>query len=82
MNPRVTAVKYESKYKVVLTFSNKEVREFDFSSYLTYPVYSPLKNESFCQKVHVFNGTVSWDDTIDFDPDTLYLESKQLAAAF
>ena len=82
MNPRVAAAKYESKYKVVLTFSNKEVREFDFSSYLGYPVYSPLKDESFCQKVQVFNGTVLWDDTIDFDPDTLYLESKQLAAAF
>ncbi len=80
MNPRVTAVKYESKYKVVLTFSNKEVREFNFSSYLTYPIYSALKDEGFCQKVRVFNGTISWDDTIDFDPDTLYLESKQLVA--
>ncbi len=80
MNPRVIAAKYKSKYKIILTFSNKEVKEFDVSSYLDYPVYSPLKDESFCQKVQVYNGTVIWNDTIDFDPDTLYMESKQLAA--
>jgi hypothetical protein len=81
MNPRVTQVKYDSGYKLVLTFSNKEVREFDFSAYLTYPVYAPLKDEKFCSKAKVFNGTVAWDDIIDFDPDTLYLESKQPASA-
>ena len=78
MNPRVIAVKYENKYKIILTFSNKEVKEFDVSSYLNYPVYSQLKDESFCQKVQVYNGTVIWNDTIDFDADTLYTESKQL----
>ena len=79
MNPRVIAVRYKSKYKIILTFSNKEVKEFDVSSYLNYPVYFPLKDESFCQKVQVYNGTVIWNDTIDFDPDTLYIESKPLA---
>ena len=82
MNPRVIAVKYESKYKTILTFSNKEVKEFNVSAYLNYPVYSPLKDENFCQKVQVYNGTVIWNDMIDFDPDTLYIESKQLAVVF
>lgn len=81
MNPRVTGVKYESRYKLILTFSNNEVRGFDFSAYLLYPVYEPLKEECFCNKAKVFNGTVIWDDTIDFDPDTLYLESKKLEPA-
>ncbi len=26
----------------------------------------------------MFNGTVIWGNEIDFDPDTLYLESKIL----
>lgn len=78
MNPRVTKVKYESPYKLLLNFSNGEVKEFVFSSYLNYPVYLALKDESFCQKAKVFNGTVIFDEETDFDPDTLYLESKRL----
>jgi uncharacterized protein DUF2442 len=81
MNPRVTAVQYENPYKLILTFANKEVREFDFSSYLGYPVYAILKDEAYCRKARVLNGTVVWDDFVDFDPDTLYLESKPLAMA-
>ncbi len=81
MNPRVTQVKYESRYKLVLTFSNSEVKQFDFSNYLAYPIYTPLRDESFCRRAKVFNGTVAWNDEIDFDPDTLYLESIELVAA-
>jgi hypothetical protein len=80
MNPRVKEVKYESPYKLILIFSNNEIREFNFSAYLGYPVYEPLKDESFCQKVTVMNGTVAWNNEIDFDPDTLYLESTMLAS--
>ena len=81
MDPSVIEVKYESRYKLLLTFSNNEVRKFDFSSYLDYPVYTALTDESFCRKAKVFNGTVAWNDEIDFDYDTLYLESKELAVA-
>jgi hypothetical protein len=78
MNPRVSTVQYKSPYKLILTFTNNEVKEFDFSSYLDYPVYRVLKDETFCNKATVFNGTVIWDENTDFDPDTLYLESKPL----
>jgi len=81
MNPRVKDVKYESPYKLVLTFSNNEIKEFDFSFYLHYPVYKVLNDEAFCHKAIVINGTVAWNDEIDFDPDTLYLESKMLSPA-
>lgn len=81
MNPRVKEVKYESPYKLILTFTNNEVKEFNFTSYLGYPVYEALKDEAFCHKATVINGTVAWDNEIDFDPDTLYLESKILSAA-
>ena len=78
MNPRVIKVKYDPGYKLLLTFTNGEVKEFDFYAYLTFPIYEALKDEAFCQKASVFNGTVIWSDEIDFDPDTLYLESKLL----
>ena len=76
MNPRVIAAEYKGHYQLMLTFSNKEVRQFDISAYLDYPVYQPLKDEAFCQKVKTSNGIVRWNDSIDFDPDTVYLESK------
>jgi len=37
-----------------------------------------LQDETFCRRAKVFNGTVVFDDEVDFDPDTLYLESKKL----
>jgi hypothetical protein len=76
MNPRVNDVKYKHPYKLILTFNNGELKEFDFVNYLNYPVYEKLKNPFFCSTVKVFLGTVVWDDEIDFAPDTLYLESK------
>ena len=80
MNPKVKTVEYKSPYKLILLFTNGELKEFDISTYLSYPVFENLKDESFCSKVKVFNGTAAWNDEIDFDPDTLYLESKLLAA--
>lgn len=76
MNPRVLSAEYKGAYQLLLTFTNKEVRKFDFSSYLHYPVYEPLKDDFFCQKVKATNGIVQWDEIIDFDPDIVYLESK------
>ncbi|MET0636645.1 MAG: DUF2442 domain-containing protein [Chitinophagaceae bacterium] len=78
MNPRVLLVKYKSPHTLVLTFDNREVRVFNYNNYLTYPVYEALKDENYSKLARVFNGTVVWDDTVDFDPDTLYLESKPL----
>ena len=81
MNPRVIKVEYKSKHKLILTFENEEVKEFDFSNYLKYPIYFELEDESFCKKAKVFNGTVVWNNDTDFDPDRLYLESKTLITA-
>lgn len=79
MNPKVIKVHCENLYGLLLTFANKEVKEFDFSSYLDYPVYEVLRDEGYSRKARVLNGIVVWDEFADFDPDTLYLESKPLA---
>jgi hypothetical protein len=78
MNPRIENVACEGKNNLILTFKNGEVKIFDVRPYLKYPVYKELQDEAFFKKAKVFNGTVCWDDAIDFDPDTLYLESKEL----
>jgi Protein of unknown function (DUF2442) len=72
MSPRVKSAAYKSPYCLTIVFENREIREFDFSSYLHFPVYSSLKDESVCRNVKVIAGTVAWNDEIDFDPDRLY----------
>ena len=81
MNPRAISVKYRSPYTLIINFDNKEVKEFDLTPYLVYSVYERLKEETYCMKAHVKKGIVVWDDETDFDPDTLYLESRTLITA-
>jgi hypothetical protein len=80
MNPRVSTAEYNGNHQLLLTFTNDEVGQFDFSAYLNYPIYEPLRDETFCKNVKVIDGIVQWDEYIDFDPDTLYLESKPLSS--
>lgn len=75
MLPRVKSVKTIGNKMLRITFDNHEVRLFDVSKYLHYPVYEPLNNPVFFQKARALNGTVIWDENIDFAPETLYLES-------
>jgi len=77
MLPRVIKVNAEPDYKIELLFNNGETKQFNVRPYLDYTVYKPLKEVAFFFKVRVCNGTVCWGDKmdVDFDPDTLYLES-------
>ncbi|MFP5039468.1 DUF2442 domain-containing protein [Parasediminibacterium sp. JCM 36343] len=78
MNPRVIKVEYQSPYKLNLSFSNNTIKQFNLLPYLHYPVYKVLQNETFCKKARVWNNTVIWDEMVDFDLDTLYLESEPI----
>ena len=81
MNPRIKRAEYKSPHKLIITFLNGELKEFDLRPYLHYPVYENLSDESFCRNVKVVAGTVTWNDEIDFDPDRLYEESQTLQEA-
>lgn len=78
MNPRAKNVLYKSPYNLIVTFTSGEVKNFNLQPYLNYPVYQNLKDESYCSKAVVQNGTVIWSEEIDIDPDRLYLESKDV----
>ena len=79
MNPRAKNILFKSPYNLIVTFTNGEVKKFDLQPYLDYPIYKNLKNESYCSRAIVENGTVVWNDEIDIDPDRLYLESEHYA---
>lgn len=76
MNPRAIIVEYVSPHKLFIIFSNRQRKLFDLKPYLHYPVYRVLEDERFCCQAFIKQGTVAWNDEIDFDPDLLYLESK------
>ena len=78
MNPRVKEVTFQQPHFLLITFSNNERKRFSFLPYIHYPVYNKLENVVFAEKAHCINGTVAWDEMIDFDPDTLYLESEAI----
>jgi len=78
MNPRALKVKYQLNHNLVITITNGEIRVFNLTPFLEYPVYAPLKDEAFCKKVKIEDGILQWDEFIDIDPDTLYLESEPL----
>jgi hypothetical protein len=76
MNPRPIQVIAHADYSLTLTFANGEIRRFDLGPYLRYPCFEPLKQTAFFLLARCDHGTVAWPQNIDFDPDTLYLESQ------
>lgn len=76
MNPRVINVVPTENYKLILTFSNNEVREFDVTPYFNYGLFAGLKDKTIFNSVKPFLGSIQWSNGLDLCPDTLYLESK------
>ena len=75
MYPRVKDVKSTDDYKLVLTFTNNEVKIFDVTPYLEKGFFKQLKDKSYFKNVKPFMDSVQWQNGQDFCPDTLYLES-------
>ena len=75
MNPRVKEVKPIQNFRLLLEFTNGETKSFDVKPYLETGVFRSLKNLAMFSTAHVEYGTVVWQNNVDFDPDTLYLES-------
>ena len=76
MSPRITTVIAHDDYALLLTFANGEIRHFDMTPYLGYQAFEPLRQVAFFKLARASHGTVTWPKEIDFDPGTLYLESR------
>jgi Protein of unknown function (DUF2442) len=80
MNPRVTAVQPLAEPHagrvLALQFSDGTRRLFDMQPFLKLPVFEPLNDRRYFERAHVDHGTVQWPGGLDFDPDTLYLDSQ------
>ncbi len=82
MSPRVKAVKPNSDYTLMLTFTNGEVKFFDVKPYLDKGIFRELRDMNVFKSVKPFFGSNQWPNGQDFCPDTLYLESMSMAEDF
>jgi Protein of unknown function (DUF2442) len=78
MNPRVAAVAALPGGVLHLEFQDGRHATFDTAPYVEFPVFQCLKDPIYFSRVMVDHGTVEWPGGIDFDPDTLYLESRSI----
>jgi hypothetical protein len=76
MNPRVTAVWALPNLVLQLAFQDGRCATFDVAPYVHFPVFQRLQDPVYFSRVVVHHGTVEWPGGIDFDPDTLYLDSR------
>ena len=78
MNPRFLSVSTVPDLCQELEFLDGRRASFDVSPFVHFPVFEPLKDPAYFCRVRVDHGTVAWPGGIDFDPDTLYLDSLSL----
>lgn len=71
----VKDVKPLADYKLLLTFSNDEVRILDMSPYLNKGIYAQLKNIDVFNAVRISFDTIEWPNVADIDPEFVYDES-------
>ncbi len=78
MNPRVSSVVAMPNLMLQLDFRDGRRATFDVSPFVHFPVFERLKDPAYFMRAKVDHGTVAWPGGIDFDPDTLYLDSRSL----
>lgn len=72
---RVIKVLPLEEYRCLVTFEDGTSREIDLESYLFGPIFEPIKsNMDVFRAVQVVDGTISWENGADIDPDVLYYE--------
>ena len=75
MNPRVVSVIPVPDLLLQLEFVDGRRARFDVSPFVNFPVFERLKDPAYFNRAAVSHGIVEWPGGIDFDPDTLYLDS-------
>lgn len=76
INPRAKSVEVLDGFRIKVGFRNGEIRIFDVTPLLKYPVYQPLKDSAYFARVFVSQGVIQWPNEVDISPDTLYMESQ------
>jgi len=75
----VIKVETRDDYRLILTFENGEVREFDCKRIVNEKPFVPLADSFIFRQARIEYGTVVWPGEIDIAPETLYLDSIKIS---
>lgn len=62
-------------YRLLLTFENGEVKEFDCTALMDEKPFQVLKDIHYFKQAKIEYGTITWPNEIDIAPETLYIDS-------
>lgn len=74
----VKQVKPNKDYTILLTFEDGKRGVYYVKPLLRYKICEPLKNIGFFMLAHTDGSTVVWNDQLDLDPESLYMDSKPI----
>lgn len=69
------AAKAEEGFKIAVSFEDGTKGVFDFSPYLNYPCYEPLRNHALFEQVEASHGTLAWPGDIDISPEAVWADA-------
>jgi uncharacterized protein DUF2442 len=79
--PVVVHAEHRGEYRIHLVFSDRTEATVDFSTWLTGPIFEPLKDVEYFKRFFVDGGTVVWPNGADIAPETLYERAHSGRAA-
>jgi len=69
---RTTKAEAIGGWNVSVTFADGSSGTFDFSPFIDYPCYAPLKKPGVFACVRADHGTLVWPGEIDIAPEAVY----------
>lgn len=78
MRPKAIDVKPLKEKKLLIKFSNGEMRIFDVTPYMKHKAFIELDNEEEFRKVKVGGLSIEWENGADICPDELYNNSVEI----
>ena len=79
--PRVKALKIEDPYKLILTFTNNEVRIYDMRQYFDENPQDKLRNKRFFNTAYISFGAIEWCNDFSICADVLYTDSQPVVTS-
>jgi len=79
--PTVISAEHRGEYRIHIVFSDRTEGTVDFFSWLTGPVFEPLKDVEYFKRFFLDGGTVAWPNGADIAPESLYERALASRAA-
>ncbi len=74
---RVKKVQILEDFWVLLAFDNGVEKKVNLEPFLRGPVFETIRqDQAVFRQIHVENGTITWPNGADIDPDVLYYDLK------